>query len=170
MYKCFTEGSSNLVLFLMLYELMNLLKKNLNQIEETKGSSQSVSLAYEIAREIEKIILTSGTSNEESLGNWLEMISSKLAISRRHCHRVFQQVYGTSPRDYLNILRQQEAMQKLVNTNDSIEQIANTIGYENIQSFSRQFLKWAGMSPSAFQKNHRDSLLYLTPLEVKNIT
>ena len=61
-------------------------------------------------------------------------------------------------------------MQKLVNTNDSIEQIANTIGYENIQSFSRQFLKWAGMSPSAFRKNHRDSLLYLTPLEVKNIT
>jgi AraC-like DNA-binding protein/mannose-6-phosphate isomerase-like protein (cupin superfamily) len=170
MYKYFTEGSSNLLMFLKLYELMNLLKNNLDEIQEKKGSNQSVSLAYEIARAIEKIILTSGTTNEESLGNWLETISSKLAISRRHCHRVFQQIYGASPRDYLNILRQQEAMQKLVNTNDSIEQIANTIGYENIQSFSRQFLKWTGMTPSTFRKSQRDSLLYLTPIEIDSIT
>ncbi|WP_127595358.1 AraC family transcriptional regulator [Paenibacillus lautus] len=122
-------------------------------------------LSYQIAREIEKLLVPSEKLGEESFSNWLEQISNRLGFSRRHCSRIFREVYQMSPRDYLSILRQQEAMQFLLNGNDSIEQIAYRIGYENVQSFIRQFTKWTGMTPGKFRKKQDGAAMYLTPLE-----
>jgi AraC-like DNA-binding protein len=72
-----------------------------------------------------------------------------------------------SPLDYLFVLRQQEAMHLLLSGGDSLERIAHRIGYDNVQSFIRQFAKWTGLTPGAFRKSRKDELVYLTPLEVQ---
>ncbi|MNF15010.1 DNA-binding transcriptional regulator AraC [compost metagenome] len=64
------------------------------------------------------------------------------------------------------ILKRQEAMQMLVSSSESIESIAHRIGYENVQSFSRQFVAWTGYTPGTFRKNHQDEVLHLTPLDL----
>lgn len=122
-------------------------------------------LSYQIAREIEKLLVPSDGLEEVSFPNWFEQISKRLGFSRRHCSRIFREIYQMSPRDYLSILRQQEAMQILLKGEDSIEQIAHRIGYENVQSFIRQFTKWTGMTPGTFRKKQSDAVMYLTPLE-----
>ena len=126
------------------------------------------SLASTIAHEIELLFSTTADpSNENRFTSWLETIAQKLKISRRHCNRMFQKEYGMSPREYLTIIRQQEAMHKLVGSNETLERIARHIGFENAQSFIRQFTKWTGMTPGAFRKSNRQTFHYLTPLEVE---
>lgn len=132
--------------------------------------------AYLIAKEIERLLRKPTITEEfsslatgedgESLGSsdWLEEISRHLNISRRHCHRLFRQAYGMSPRQYLMILKQQEAMQMLNSSNDTIEQIAYRLGYVNVQSFSRQFAAWVGCTPRGFRKSNPESVInFLAP-------
>ena len=101
--------------------------------------------------------------------DWLEEISRKLKSTRKHSYRVFQRQYGMSPREYLSILRQQEAMQLLLGSGDSVERIALRVGYDNPQSFIRQFAKWTGTTPGEFRRSRRgqEDIYYLTPLEIR---
>ncbi|WP_339203741.1 AraC family transcriptional regulator [Paenibacillus sp. FSL K6-3182] len=125
-------------------------------------------LADRIAREIEALISTfNELGTDSSTSNWLETIAAKTGISRRHAGRLFQQAYGMSPRQYLSIIRQQEAMHMLVMRNIPLEEIAFRIGFENVQSFIRQFAKWSGLTPGAYRRQHKSTISYLTPLEVE---
>lgn len=47
-----------------------------------------------------------------------------------------------------------------------MEEIAFRIGYDNVQSFVRQFSKWTGLTPGRFRKERSDELSYLTPIEL----
>lgn len=123
-------------------------------------------LSYHIARKIEKLLVPSVGEDSVISQNWFEHIASELGFSRRHCSRVFREAYHLSPRDYLAVLRQQEAMQILLNSEESVEQIAYRIGFENVQSFIRQFTKWTGVTPGLFRKTRQASINYLTPLEI----
>jgi AraC-like DNA-binding protein len=140
-----------------------------------KGPAQQREPAYLIAKEIEKLMRkpfvdegrSSPLGETESQGagsSWLEEISRQLNISSRHCHRLFRQTYGMSPRQYLMILKQQEAMQLLSSSNETIEQIAYRLGYVNVQSFTRQFAAWVGCTPGAFRKNTPEAVNYLISL------
>jgi AraC-like DNA-binding protein len=132
--------------------------------------------AHLIAREIERLLRRTdrnGARGNEAAAvkkgtaaagsDWLEEISRQLNISRRHCHRLFHQAYGMSPRQYLMILKQQEAMQMLGSTSDTVEAIAYRLGYVNVQSFSRQFAAWVGCTPGSFRKQRPESANFLPP-------
>ncbi|GIP21323.1 AraC family transcriptional regulator [Paenibacillus sp. J22TS3] len=164
MKALFEDSKSTSRLFLHLFTLITELQSYFNQEGQGKELALHSELSYLIAKEIETRVLSS-TSSDQPGGDWLESISHNLGVSRRHCHRIFKQFYGMSPREYLMILKRQEAMQMLVSSTETIERIAHRIGYENVQSFSRQFVSWIGCTPGAFRKNHQDDVLHLTPLE-----
>jgi len=163
-------GATQNALFAVLYELLSVLE-DYWQSETVRSAIHPLKeneLPRRIAREIEKLLLApEGPEGEDdgALSNWLEALSDRLNISRRHCSRVFQQAYGHSPRAYLAVLRQQEAMHALLNSAETIEQIAYRIRFENVQSFIRQFQKWTGCTPGTFRKSHKGQAIYLTPLE-----
>ncbi|WP_416147222.1 AraC family transcriptional regulator [Salipaludibacillus sp. HK11] len=154
-YYLLQQSTSKLAAFSKFFEMMNILEKFFRDAQEEFIPDPNATLAYEIARSIDKMIHP--VDFQENTSNWLELISKEKGISRRHCHRIFQQTYNMSPREYLMVLRQQEAMKMLTNTTDSIEQIAHKIGYENIQSFIRQFAKWTGKTPGAFRKKYKET-------------
>lgn len=163
-------GATQNGLFAVLYELLTLLEEywQAEAEQHARSPKRENELPRRIAREIEKLVLAPdgpGGEDEGALSNWLEALSERLSISRRHCSRVFQQAYGHSPRAYLAVLRQQEAMHALLNSTDTVEQIAYRIRFENVQSFIRQFQKWTGLTPGAFRKSHQGQAIYLTPLE-----
>ncbi|WP_173275434.1 AraC family transcriptional regulator [Paenibacillus sp. NEAU-GSW1] len=179
------ELNSRIELFAELYAIAWELEQRLSQQQRGKDYEWKPSLPYLIAKEIEKLVLVNGGDNvakgagarekrsaddadtdSDSEYNWLERIAGKLGISRRHGYRVFRIAYGMSPREYLMVLKRQEAMQMLAASTDTIESIAFRIGYENVQSFSRQFVEWTGRTPGEFRKHERDTVRHLTPLEV----
>ncbi|MCD9021463.1 AraC family transcriptional regulator [Cohnella silvisoli] len=161
------SNASKTAVFSDLFGVLTALEQHYSAQSSLSLSHTADALSYRIAREIESLVLSSDESERPPLSNWLEALSYRIGISRRHCARVFQQTYQLSPRDYLAILRRQEAMHALLNCNDSLEHIAHRIGFENVQSFIRQFTKWTGMTPGVFRRNHRNDFIYLTPLEEK---
>lgn len=166
------ELHSRIALFTKLYTIAYKLEQLLTQEPHSSEQPWKPSLPYLIAKEIKKLVVTSSdvATGARAIGeadnNWLESISQKLSISRRHGYRVFKLAYGMSPREYLMVLKRQEAMQMLAASNDTIERIAHRIGYENVQSFSRQFAEWTGRTPGEFRKLERDTVRHLTPLEL----
>ncbi|MDQ0900980.1 AraC family transcriptional regulator [Paenibacillus sp. V4I7] len=89
----------------------------------------------------------------------LDMLAEDLHISKYHFLRTFAAVVGMTPNDYLNRIRTERAMELLRQTDDSIEQIAQQIGYSSGSYFIKVFRRLTKLTPGAFRSGH-ESLLY----------
>jgi YesN/AraC family two-component response regulator len=67
---------------------------------------------------------------------------------------VFKKQMGKSPNEYIIDLRLQFAKSLLENTNMSIKQISERIGYPDQYFFSRLFKKYMGVSPQKYRKEN----------------
>lgn len=81
---------------------------------------------------------------------------SKLAkmagLSAGHFTRVFKSTFGTSPIDWLRRERISQAKRRLVDTESSIKEIAEQVGYSDRFFFSKDFKSHTGLSPRAFRR------------------
>jgi AraC-like DNA-binding protein len=83
----------------------------------------------------------------------LEELSKMFNIPLTSMKNCFKGIYGISIYAYLKDYRINTAALLLRQTNDSITQIANRIGYENPSKFSEAFKKNMGMLPSEYRKS-----------------
>lgn len=81
----------------------------------------------------------------------LDEIAAAAFMSRFHYIRIFQQVYGKTPRQYLRDLRIQKA-KNLLKEGHSVSQVCLEVGYESLPTFSKIFKKGTGHSPKAYQE------------------
>lgn len=83
-----------------------------------------------------------------------------IAALAKECHytpshfcRVFKKYKKIPPQDFIINNRIRHAKSMLLNSSNTIYQIADMLGYKNVYFFSRQFKKVAGCSPLEFRKN-----------------
>lgn len=87
---------------------------------------------------------------------WTVSDMAELAfLSPSRFHGVYRAAFGISPMDDLIQARIDNAKIRLSDTDESIQQIAEQLGYQNVTHFSRQFKAFTGMSPSAFRTGRR---------------
>jgi AraC-like DNA-binding protein len=72
--------------------------------------------------------------------------------SADHFTRIFESVAGMRPKEFIIRARIERATQLLTESTLSIDQIARTLGYPDIFTFSRQFKKRMGRPPTALRK------------------
>jgi AraC family transcriptional regulator len=82
----------------------------------------------------------------------LDDLSAIGGLSKRHFVRAFQESVGTSPYNYVLMLRIEEAKQRLSGTAESITEIALATGFGQAQHFSTSFRKATGETPSSFRQ------------------
>jgi AraC family transcriptional regulator, arabinose operon regulatory protein len=75
-------------------------------------------------------------------------------LSQPHFFRRFRQATGSSPIDLLRRERINHARRRLLQSNDSIKEIADQVGYQDAFFFSRDFKRYTGLAPSAYRKQH----------------
>ncbi|GGH73451.1 AraC-like DNA-binding protein [Pullulanibacillus pueri] len=73
-------------------------------------------------------------------------------LSPNHFCRTFKKVTGKTFIEYLNLLRINEAERMLIETNESITEIARKVGFSDINYFGRTFKKIKNMTPSSIRK------------------
>ena len=73
-------------------------------------------------------------------------------MSASNFYRVFKQISGSTPLQFILKLRLSNAQNLLENSNLTIAEIASAVGYENPLYFSRLFHKHIGVSPSEYRK------------------
>ena len=69
----------------------------------------------------------------------------------RHFKRRFKTATGESPLSYLQRLRVEAAKRYLEKTRDSLSEITAKVGYEDLNSFRRLFIKHTGLSPRHYR-------------------
>ncbi len=82
----------------------------------------------------------------------LEIISRDIGISKYYLHRLFREINGNTPLEYLKIIRLEKAKNKLQYSKDSIFEIAFKCGFDNTAYFSNVFKKHFGLSPTQYRK------------------
>ena len=80
-----------------------------------------------------------------------EDLAALTGFSTDYFRKIFAQVYGISPIEYIHNLRIKKAKELLESDYVSITDIAISLGYENIYDFSRSFKKATGISPSKYK-------------------
>jgi AraC-like DNA-binding protein len=85
----------------------------------------------------------------------LNELCADLGYSRAYCNRVFRSLYGISLREYLSHLLLHQAEVLLGQSQMSLSDIANRLGYGSPANFSRQFRRWAGCNPREFRRVFR---------------
>ena len=87
----------------------------------------------------------------------IEEIAASLFITPEHLARRFVRRYGISPKNYLISKRIDAAKKLLCETDASIFEIANSVGYDDQLYFSRIFKTKVGVSPSAYRESPNET-------------
>lgn len=79
-------------------------------------------------------------------------LSEIMCLSPDHFTRVFKNINGLTPNQYLQLKRIERAQTLMISSTMSIKEIAEEIGIPNLSQFSKLFHKFTGMSPSTYIK------------------
>ena len=103
--------------------------------------------------------------NDNRIASVLNTIEEDLSVSHRNDHlaeianlslsrfeKLFTEKLGQSPSRYINCRRIEEACIRLDHREDSIETIAESLGFCDRHHFSKIFKKYRGISPAAYRK------------------
>lgn len=82
-----------------------------------------------------------------------ELLAVQAGLGQEAFIRWFKQHMGRTPAVYVAERRVQEACRRLALTDESIEQIAEGLGFCNRHHFSRVFARYAGCGPAKFRKS-----------------
>jgi len=82
----------------------------------------------------------------------LEELAALSNVSKFHLIHQFKKKYGLSPIQYHQRARIGKARELIRNTDRSLSEIADALGFESIHSFSRTFKKVDGLPPSFYRQ------------------
>lgn len=114
----------------------------------------SVNIQYGIRRQINEICrdIYSDYSCDFSVSDF----AKRCNLSKSRFSHVFTLTMGISPGHYVIRAKIDVSKEFLKNTDYSVLQIANNVGFESQNYFSRIFKKYTGLSPSDYRKKHGD--------------
>ena len=116
-------------------------------LNKSKGGLRPESREYDIETLCRQIRLA-----PENEWNVLAM-AEDLCLCREHFSRLFKNLKGLSPQQFVIKARIEKAAQLLMNTNLSISEIADNCGYSSVFFFCRQFKEMKGLSAMEFRNS-----------------
>ena len=85
----------------------------------------------------------------------LESMARRAMVSESHFSRLFKNTTSLGFKEFLNMLRIREAQRLLLNTNESVCEIAFSCGFNDSNYFSTLFKSVHGVSPLGFRRVNR---------------
>lgn len=82
----------------------------------------------------------------------LEDLGRQVGLSRSALAERFRSAMGDTPLNHLRTLRMQKAMQLLSETRQTLEQVAQAVGYQDAFGFSKVFKRTTGQAPRQFRE------------------
>lgn len=82
----------------------------------------------------------------------LKEFSKKYFVNSAYLGQMFRKQYGISFKEYLNNYRIEKAAEYLLHTDDKIYQIADKVGYKDLDYFINKFIAVKGCTPTNYRK------------------
>lgn len=77
----------------------------------------------------------------------IEDLANACHMSETHFRRIFEAYMNMSPMDYINLIRIQKACDIMKKSNDSMDVVAQKVGFSTTSTFNRNFKKFMDTSP-----------------------
>lgn len=91
--------------------------------------------------------------HEQPQKKWtLPTLASEAGLSRTSFVERFRTLVGMTPMQYITLWRVQQAQLLLAESGQSVDQVAENVGYDSISAFARVFKKLVGFAPGAYRK------------------
>lgn len=130
-----------------------------------RGLGMRVAQMHELVAEIYRLDLGPGASPAQNLideacealgrdpGHKIDMgdLAQRLGLSYERFRKIFRQHVGVSPGEYRIRQRIDHARRLIAQDGLTVKQTAYRLGYPDPFSFSKQFTRYTGMSPTAFR-------------------
>lgn len=84
----------------------------------------------------------------------LDLIADEFGISVNTVCRIVKQQLGKTFREYLIILRLEEAKKRLAEPGATVADVCEAVGYSNLSYFIRSFKDYCGTTPSEYRRTH----------------
>lgn len=84
----------------------------------------------------------------------INLLCHTLTVSKNFLYNSFHDSYGKTVNEYISERRVERAKELLVHSTDSIYDIANSVGFDNISYFYTLFKKKVGISPTEYRKKY----------------
>jgi AraC-like DNA-binding protein len=96
----------------------------------------------------------------------LDCISEQASFSKYHFIRVFKNIYGKAPHQYLSHVRIEKA-KELLKEDISVTEACFAVGFDSVSSFAGLFKRAVGQTPLAYrsQQHHRKTETSRVPLK-----
>lgn len=82
----------------------------------------------------------------------VETLAGRACLCPRHFSRRFKSEVGTSPADFVEKRRLDEARRRLSNGDNSVENVGLSVGFKSGDAFRRAFERRLGLSPSDYRR------------------
>ncbi len=82
----------------------------------------------------------------------VEALAGKACLCPRHFTRRFKAEFGTSPADFVERLRLDEARRRLSSGDNSVENVGVSVGFKSADAFRRAFERRLGIRPSDYRR------------------
>jgi two-component system response regulator YesN len=116
-------------------------------VNERKDSKQE-----EVIKKVEDYILT----HYHDMNLSVESLAEMVYFSPNHLRLIFKKQVGKSISEYITDIRFMHAMQLLRETNDSIKDIAEEVGFANSSYFYTSFKKYTGVSAAQYREDSKE--------------
>ncbi|WP_195989353.1 helix-turn-helix domain-containing protein [Clostridium sp. D53t1_180928_C8] len=84
----------------------------------------------------------------------LQLVSDNFDVSLSYLSQYFKDKTGITILDYITNLKINKSKELLINSNLTLRDIADQMGYSNVSSFIRRFKQVTSMTPGEFKKNN----------------
>ena len=100
----------------------------------------------------------------------LAALARSAHVSESHFSRSFAEAFGVTPHRYLLTTRLERAKALLRDTDLSVTEVCLRVGFTSLGSFSTQFRRFVGESPSAYRTRRLDALARIPSCLVRRRT
>lgn len=105
---------------------------------------------------IKPLLVSLQTSPERDTS--LGALAADYGCSPSAFHRLFKDAIGETPHEHVSRMRLERAAYRLAVTNQSVLDVALSVGFKNHETFTRAFRRHYGKSPAAWRRASADAL------------
>ena len=145
---CTVEKCHSLMIIATVYELLGLLWENCLLTFKKNPSSSDIKFGKVIK------YINENFKNKISVSN----VSREFGYNKSYFCRKFKEITGTNIMKYILILRLEESIKLLKDTNDSITDICEKCGFSDFPYYCRCFKKHYGKTPREYRKSSNQDI------------